>query len=214
MRFTDHSIELAHDSIAALIDQNRTEEQRQLNQVLRRIKNSYIEYRDNEVYLTEKQLAVYEEFLPLLDLDEDILLFIEKSRAEAVRLKKAEEERKRARLLRRLMPVIIGLAIAAVIAWIYAEIQRREAENAKDRLAIETVNSDRNLSASLKYQGNYQEAINGLNKVKNDIEKLDLRQLEGSLDSINDQLENYRKIQLFMEEGDQLFKRGRSDRYT
>ncbi len=207
LRLTDSSIELAHDSIAALIDQNRTEQQRQLNQMLRRIKNNYIEYRDNEVFLTEKQLNVYDEFLPLLNLDEQIELFIEKSREHVVWLKKQEEEQKRAKLFKKLLPLIASLAILAIIAGIFAWFQRNDAINARNNLAKETVKSNLVSSISLKNQGNYNAAIQSLELARKNIADQNLLgELKDTVTLINTLQENYRLIQQEVSEGDNLLK--------
>jgi hypothetical protein len=208
LRFTDYSIELAHDSIASLIDQNRTEQQRQLNQVLRRLKNSYIEYRDNEVFLTEKQLNVYEEYLSLLDLDENIQLFIEKSREEVILQKRKEEERKRAQLFKKLLPIIASLAILAMIAGIFAFFQWKDAVEARNELAKETVRSTLNQSISLKNQGNYEAAIDDLERAREGIKRHKLMQEFGdTLDLIEQLQENYALIQKKVIEGDILLQK-------
>lgn len=205
LRFSDNTIELAHDSLAALIDQKRSEQQRQLNQVLRRIKNSYVEYRDNEVFLTEKQLNVYEEFIPLLDLDDQLLAFIDSSKVEVARLKKVEEEQKKAMVRKRLFPLIATLAVLALMASVIAFIQRDKAVQAKDDLARATIKTDSATIVSFKRQGNYSEAIERLDEVEMKINSLKLTREMNTLKSwIQDQRENYRQIQWHVNLGDSL----------
>lgn len=205
LRFSDNTIELAHDSLAALIDQKRSEQQRQLNQVLRRIKNSYVEYRDNEVFLTEKQLNVYEEFIPLLDLDDQLLAFIDSSKVEVARLKKVEEEQKKAMVRKRLFPLIATLAVLALMASVIAFIQRDKAVQAKDDLARATIKTDSATIVSFKRQGNYSEAIGRLDEVEVKINSLKLTREMNTLKSwIQDQRENYRQIQWHVNLGDSL----------
>ncbi len=52
LRFSDNSIELAHDTLGAVIDQKRTDEQRQLNTILRQLKVAYNAFPRTEEYLS------------------------------------------------------------------------------------------------------------------------------------------------------------------
>jgi len=91
LRFNEDSIELAHDSLAALIDQQRSDSQRRLNELHNRLKNNYREYLDSKEFLTRKQLAILEEYLPQLKpkLDQSVLDFIAASYADVARRQKA-----------------------------------------------------------------------------------------------------------------------------
>jgi hypothetical protein len=95
LRFSDNSIELAHDTLGAVIDQKRTEEQRQLNTVLRQLKVAYNTFPRTEEYLSRKQLNFFEPFLPKLqfELNEKILQFIEDSRTHVEELENKEQLR-------------------------------------------------------------------------------------------------------------------------
>jgi len=107
LRFTEDSIELAHDTLAALIDQQRSDAQRRLNELHNRLKNNYREYLDNKEFLTRRQLMVLEEYLPLLQpkLDQPILDFIKSSYADVEareydELKKAKAQEAKEKQLR------------------------------------------------------------------------------------------------------------------
>ena len=107
LRFTEESVELAHDSLAALIDQQRSDAQRRLNELHNRLKNNYREYLDNKEFLTRRQLTVLEEYLPLLQpkLDQLVLDFIAASYADAEareydELKKAKVQEAKEKQLR------------------------------------------------------------------------------------------------------------------
>ncbi|MBK9736206.1 MAG: ATP-binding protein [Saprospiraceae bacterium] len=93
LRFTENLIELAHDSLADLIDKDRSTEQRQLNMVKKRLSASYLEYCETGVFLTEKQLASIEPFLPKLVLDSQLKEFLDSCEREVARMKLLEEER-------------------------------------------------------------------------------------------------------------------------
>lgn len=99
LRTEEDVIELAHDSLALIIDQQRSEEQRQLNALRRRLDNLFLEYENSGALLNQQQLEKFEDNLGRLAPDEQKMAFIDKSRqaiqAEARRLKEqAEEERK------------------------------------------------------------------------------------------------------------------------
>jgi len=93
LRFTENLIELAHDSLADLIDRDRSTEQRQINLVKQRLNAAFVEYRESKVYLTDRQLAGIEPYLPKLVLEPQLKEFIQACETEAERLKKVEEER-------------------------------------------------------------------------------------------------------------------------
>lgn len=92
LRFTEDTIELAHDALAALIDQQRSDTQRRVNDIYNRLKNNYREYQESNEYLNRKQLTVLEEYLPQLTsrLDERLLDFIAASYREAEAKEQAE----------------------------------------------------------------------------------------------------------------------------
>lgn len=93
VRFTDDSIELAHDSLAALIDEQRTDEQRQINEFRRMIQNAYSTYLNFGNYLSVQQYLGIKALIPKLNLSEDQIKFIEDSQAHHEAEEKAEKER-------------------------------------------------------------------------------------------------------------------------
>lgn len=141
IRFTDHTIELAHDSLAQLIDQKRTAEQRQLNAYLRQIQHAHASYTETREYLSAKQLAVYEDSLPKLRLDSNLLDFIDASKQDAANKKEKEKKRQERELelvqqklaaekkvsrKQKNYSVVIGLiALVALIAGFWANQQRK-----------------------------------------------------------------------------------------
>ena len=98
LRFSNDRIELAHDSLAALIDQKRTEEQRQLNQVAQRISGAFHEFQITGGYLNRKQLVSLLPFLERLRLPEEHEAFIKNSEAEIERIENEERLKEQAEL--------------------------------------------------------------------------------------------------------------------
>ncbi|MCB0588203.1 MAG: ATP-binding protein [Phaeodactylibacter sp.] len=168
IRFSDNIMELAHDSLAALIDEQRTSEQRQLNEAKRRIQGNYLDYCQTGEFLSRKQLNAYEDYLPQLTLDKEILQYIHDSQAHADKLdaeEKARQQRelrlvqqkleaeKRAARRQRFFTLLTSLAaIVALAFFIWALYQRNEKERAF--FDIQLANA-----VSLKTQGHYENAI-------------------------------------------------------
>lgn len=96
LRFSDSQIELAHDSLADLIDRERSSEQRQLNQAKQRISSAYREFQETGEYLSAKQLNSLGEFIPRLALDQELEEFIYDSKVDIHR-KEEEKEAQRQR---------------------------------------------------------------------------------------------------------------------
>ncbi|HLF62617.1 MAG TPA: hypothetical protein VI603_02640 [Saprospiraceae bacterium] len=93
LRMREDTIELAHDSLAAIVDQKRTDEQRQLQNIRRRLSNAFEEFQKTGLYLNDKQLAAFDEYLPKLRLNDELQKFIQESESDIVR--KAQTERNR-----------------------------------------------------------------------------------------------------------------------
>lgn len=91
LRFTEDTIELAHDSLAALIDEQRTDEQRQLNEVKMRIGAGYREWQRTGEFLSRKQLISLESYLPKVQLEEQLQQFVTDSEADADRIDREAE---------------------------------------------------------------------------------------------------------------------------
>ena len=134
LRRSDDTFELAHDTLAALIDQQRSVEQRQLRDVRQRIETGYKEYVDsNKTYFFDKgQLDRLEPFLPKLDLEPKQVEFLETSRGEAERLEnEKEKERKRKAVISR---VLAAVAIVAIAMSIFAFFQTQKAQAQADEI--------------------------------------------------------------------------------
>ena len=189
VRFTDHTIELAHDSLAALIDQKRTNEQRQLNAILRQLNSAYDGFGKTGEFLSAKQLAVYEDYIPKLRLEPEIIDYIQQSKDNAGAIAKAEKERqqrelelaqqklanqkKSARYQRILFYIIILVAVIMIYnGYLFLDKIQREKEYLED---IGQERRERLLEVTLstgdilKLEGKYQLAIEQLERVANTI---------------------------------------------
>jgi len=179
LRITENSAELAHDSLAALIDRQRTDEQRQLNEVKRRIAAAQLEQEKTGVWPTERQLLSMEEFLPKIRLAPHLQQFVQDSYAELVRQKeeaererqwkleeaerRAEEERalrtaaeqaqKRSRQRTRIAVFVALLAVAGLLLAVWKSIEANEAtKKAQDA-------TEKALDSEEKAQKAQQEAL-------------------------------------------------------
>ena len=76
LRFADARIELAHDSLAQLIERQRTDAERQLHEVRRRLRSDYAAWQETGEYLSRKRLDIYKQYINLLNLSTRIKKFI------------------------------------------------------------------------------------------------------------------------------------------
>ena len=95
IRFDENTIELGHDTLADLIDQQRTDQQRQLNDIKKRLSSDFKNYKQTGEYLSDKRLNLYEEYLPSLRLSDLQTKFIGESKVHNEQLVAAEKERDR-----------------------------------------------------------------------------------------------------------------------
>ena len=166
LRFSNDSIELAHDSLAALIDEQRSDEQRALNEAKRRLKNNYAEHLQTGEFLSRKQLNTYEDLLPLLDLDPEVSAFVGQSRQQVESLEQQErlKQQKELRRQRIVSAVIGGIALVAIVLGGWAFIQRNIAVEAKKNLSAQLFQNQIDLGKSLKVDGKYEQALQQLVK--------------------------------------------------
>ncbi|MDX1941927.1 MAG: hypothetical protein SFU99_15300 [Saprospiraceae bacterium] len=202
LRFTDENIELAHDSLADLIDRQRSDQQRQLNEIKRRLRNNFIEFQQTKEFLTRKQLNVYEEFLPQIQLDEELQKFIQESR-QYVEAKEQEEIARQKRELRRTRQFLIVVSLVAAVAlglFVWALQLQQKAVQATKELTQRVIENYQTNAESLKNEGKYREATNPIR------EALDLigdtnPTLKSKLDSTTNILE---RIATLVETADSL----------
>ncbi len=156
IRFEEKQLELAHDSLAALIDSQRSAQQRRLNDVRNRLRSQFNAFKDTQEYLSRRSLNAVEELMPQLlpGLNTEIKQFIEKSNEYNDRLEKAELQRVRRRAT--LGFSLAGVAMLGLGMALYF-FRLSNLEHAKTLKAI--VNTQLQTARSLKLEGKYSEAI-------------------------------------------------------
>ncbi len=135
----DSSFELAHDSLAFLIDQKRTDQQRNQAEVLRSLLSNFKDYQNDKVkeqLLSAKKLNQYEPYLPALSvkLDDEVRDYIDASEKNVEELKEKEKkdiaEKRAAHVRKILLPIIGTLALVALGVSIFAFLERKKAQEA------------------------------------------------------------------------------------
>ena len=141
LRADDATIELAHDSLALLIDSKRTAEERRRNDIKRQIRLAHQTFSTPQEYLTQKQVTAFEDFLPELDLEKDVFDFFTKSRQ--VRQEETQAALKKERIRRNILLSITAAALVglAVAVWFYfnAEKATKEAVESKQKAESQLV---------------------------------------------------------------------------
>lgn len=174
LRTDEETFELAHDTLAALIDQKRTDEERRLNEVRRQIRSSYQVYKQTGDYLTSRQLTVYEYLIPELALEENLLRFVEESRRyrkaeEQQQLEEEQQKRSRANLF---AAIFFVLAILASAASVWALRSKKTTQNAYNAMSQAKDEADEEKKKAIEAQINENtqrnNAINALEKFRNE----------------------------------------------
>ncbi|MBC7569089.1 MAG: ATP-binding protein [Spirosoma sp.] len=141
----DWVYELAHDSLAKVIDKGRSTEQRQLNDILQRLNEAWREYvgnnKANDLLLPGRRLAEIQLYETALQTELDrsnadaaaIWQFVQDSGTFIEKERQAElyEQRKKNNRLRLTIAGISVLLVLAVIAMVYAFEQRKVAIQAE-----------------------------------------------------------------------------------
>lgn len=163
LRSTGEQLELAHDALAAVIDQQRSAGQRRINDLYNRLLYQYREYNISGIWLNRRQINALEEYLPALRprIQPEVLDFYQQSVAQVEREEQAEllalrRKRRRARQI-----AIFGFSLAAVTtaALLIALFQFNENQKTLRAKAIQE-------AYSRKYEGRYAEALSLLDFVE------------------------------------------------
>jgi hypothetical protein len=140
--FREDVCELRHDSLAVLIDQNRSDARRRLNQSYNIVKYGYQLYRQTleaqqaGKYLSREELLLIQDHLPELELAPQLRQFVDDSRADNERREQAEKDQLRRRARNSYLAAAVGILLAATAIgfYFYAERHAKQAEQALQSL--------------------------------------------------------------------------------
>lgn len=102
-------VNLSHDTIAKVVYEKASAEERQRLKIERFVRQRYEQYQETEAFLGESEIHYVEPFLDRIDLSEEQLSFVERSR----RVNRQKD------LAKRLGSVAIGIVVvlSALVAW-------------------------------------------------------------------------------------------------
>ncbi len=149
LRRNDENFELAHDSLALVIDSRRSQSQKQLQNIRKRLTNAYEEYQKTGAFLNQKQLAAFDEFKSQLGLSPEMEKFLDKCEEEVIRQASEEKDRlqqenrmaqqkKLARTRGILLTLAVILAGLAGFMAFQSKTKANELQVVSDNLRIET----------------------------------------------------------------------------
>ncbi len=149
LRKDNKTIELAHDSLALVIHRRKSESDRLLQNMRRRVLNAYEEYKKTGAYLNRKQLSAFDQFRSQIALTPELEKFLDDCETEIVRIENEEQnrlieesnreqEKKLARVRIMLFSVIGLLVIGAATAIAILSVKKnRQLNEENDKLALE-----------------------------------------------------------------------------
>lgn len=205
LRFADQHAELAHDSLAALIDGQRSDQQRRLNEARNRLLSNFRDFRDTGEHLSRRQLNYLDDFLPLLEpgLASEVRQFVRDSVAHVVAAEQAElvAERRKRKQARRVAVGGLTLAALALVGLLVAVQQYRVAVAAKARIARAALETQRESAQTLKVEGKYPEA---LAQLRGAAEQFAEALQPDEREVINTTLAAWQQVAVLMDSGDSL----------
>lgn len=149
LRKDDKSMELAHDSLALVIHNRKSESDRLLQNIRKRLLNAFEEYQKTGAFLNQKQVAAFEEFRPQLGLTKELEDYLDKCEEEVIRSAQEEQDRlhqesrmaqqkqlARTRLV--LLSIAIVFAVLAAFMAFLSNARKNEVEDVNAKLSIET----------------------------------------------------------------------------
>ena len=210
--------ELAHDSLAHLIDKNRSDEQRQFNEIKNRIKNGYAEHMRSGVYFTERQLLSIEEYVPKLKLPDTQQTFLTESRAHVEQLKlkqrreqeekllltqqKLETEQKARKRQQVFTGIITVIALVSVALGLLAFRESQKAKKARNEQAATFVQKEISTAETFKSRGNYPAAIEKLDSTYQFTEDPQV------IERLSQLKKNWQDFSALVTEGDDFYESG------
>ncbi|WP_149243066.1 leucine-rich repeat domain-containing protein [Dyadobacter sp. 32] len=160
LRVGDDFIEIAHDTLAQIIDNERSDEQRERNNMRSQIRLALAMFSKTGDYLTPKQLVRFEDIVPQLDEKERKFFQDSKKVRDNEANENLKKEKEQASRIRNWLIVAVVGFIVAAIGGVYAYWQQQNAEKEKNtKQAI--------IDALYFYKGRFaiaQKEINGSTK--------------------------------------------------
>ncbi len=195
LREDEGTYELPHDSLARLIDQGRSAEQRQINDIVRRLKDAYREYaekgRADDLLLPARRVAEVELHEAVLrtelakgGTDSGVLWqFVQASRALLQKRQREEldEQRRKTRRIVAWLVVMGVLLVAALAAGVMAWKLGLQAQDALNQVKLEEITA---LQKKARRYEEYQEidlALATYQEAEKRLNHLDSLQAAGSL---------------------------------
>lgn len=175
LRERDDALELAHDSLAALVFNERSDEQRRQNEASTIIKNVYQLHPKTGEYLSRRQLVLVEEHLEkiLSENTPELSQFVKNSINDADQKEQAELEGQKRRVRYSYMIAFagIGLAIFSFSQYYNANTQKQNAISEKTIADSLRLISEENLAALQR--ANAKEDSVAVSKIIEGIDKLE-----------------------------------------
>ncbi len=149
LRKDNKTIELAHDSLALVIHNRKSESDRLLQNIRRRVLNAHDEYKKTGAFLNRKQLSAFDQFRSQISLTPELEKFLDDCEREIVRQESEKQERaieeskmeQQKRLVRSriILFSIIGLIVVGATLWIalLSKQKAKEVTEKNDKLIIE-----------------------------------------------------------------------------
>jgi len=181
--------ELAHDTLAKLIDKQRDSEQRRLNDFRAQLQAAYKGFDITGEYLTYREVKAYEAYIPQLALKPDLQDFFKKSKRQ-----REEEERNRVHSKRwfnrlKALNVLSFLFIVFVIAIGYGYVRQTNISYAQLYMAytVDTISNKTDGLILARYIYNYISNPNARTQMDRKIRDLALGQpIQGRLAVFSD----------------------------
>jgi hypothetical protein len=164
VRRDDSFLELAHDSLAGIIDQKRTAEQRLLNNLIQSFKVNYELFTRQGGLLNVQQVALYDQFGRKLVLEPNVVDYIEQSRTENKREEDAlrttnSKLKRQARMLTGFVAIVSGLGI--ISGFFYWQSQNNLNEANREKATLLLIDADTYIKSK-----DYTEATTNIKKAK------------------------------------------------
>lgn len=157
------SLELAHDSLAAMIDKTRSDKQRRINLVRKRLENAYFEFEASQITLTKDQLYDIQKLSKGLQpyLKPEWISFIQRSEDVVAKEENLKLIRERRKWRSAILLAIIGFSLAGLATYFYfiSKKNEKKVRELTEQNIQASVNEQLQVAKSLEKSGNYQEAI-------------------------------------------------------